>query len=93
MHFSELMEEHENINVSYSTIYRILTKEGIKSPKKHHKRKSYNRKKRKPQKGMLIQIDAYPHEWLIGNKAFTLHGAIDDATGEILTLFLLLTSI
>jgi len=73
--------------VSYSTIYRILTNEGIKSPKKHRKRKFHHRRKRKPQKGMLVQIDASPHEWLIGNKAFTLHGAIDDATGEILVLF------
>ncbi|WP_284679366.1 ISNCY family transposase [Aceticella autotrophica] len=87
MHFSELLEEHENINVSYSTIYRILTKEGIKSPKKHRKRKSHHRRKRKPQKGMLVQIDASPHEWIIGDKSFTLHGAIDDATGEILALF------
>ena len=35
---------------------------------------------------MLIQIDASPHTWIIGEKAFDLHGAIDDATGEILAL-------
>jgi transposase len=38
MHFSELLEENENIKLSYSTIYRVLTQEGIKSPKKHRKR-------------------------------------------------------
>lgn len=40
-----------------------------------------------PQKGMLVQIDASPHEWIIGEGSFSLHGAIDDATGEILALF------
>jgi hypothetical protein len=70
-----------------NTVHRILTQAGIKSPKKHRKRKSHHRRKRKPQKGMLVQIDASPHEWIIGGELFTLHGAIDDATGEILALF------
>ncbi|NMA85468.1 MAG: ISNCY family transposase [Epulopiscium sp.] len=85
-HFQELIEEHEKIQVSYPTVYRILTGAGIKSPKKHRKRKSHHRRKRKPQKGMLVQIDASPHEWIIGENSFDLHGAIDDATGEILAL-------
>lgn len=86
-HFQELLEEHEGIKVSYPTVYRILTKAGIKSPKKNRKRKSHHRRKRKPQKGMLVQIDASPHEWVIGKTSFDLHGAIDDATGEILALY------
>ena len=86
-HFQELLEEHENIQVSYPTVYRILTEAGIKSPKKHRKRKTHHRRKRKPQKGMLVQIDASPHEWIIGGNSFDLHGAIDDATGEILALY------
>ena len=86
-HFQELLEEHENIKVSYPTVYRILTEAGIKSPKKHRKHKTHHRRKRKPQKGMLVQIDASPHEWIIGGNSFDLHGAIDDATGEILALY------
>ncbi|HQE50417.1 MAG TPA: ISNCY family transposase [Fervidobacterium sp.] len=86
-HFVELLEEHEDIKVSYTSVHRILTQAGIKSPKKHRKRKSHHRRKRKPQRGMLVQIDASPHEWIIGGELFTLHGAIDDATGEILALF------
>lgn len=86
-HFKELLEEHEGIHVSYSTVYRALTENGIKSPKKHRKRKSHHRRKRKPQKGLLVQIDASPHEWIIGGEVFNLHGAIDDATGEVLALF------
>ena len=86
-HFVELLAEHEGIKVSYTSVHKVLTKAGIKSPKKHRKRKSHHRRKRKPQKGMLVQIDASPHEWIIGRESFTLHGAIDDATGEILALF------
>lgn len=86
-HFVELLEEHEGIKVSYTCAYGILTQAGIKSPKKHRKHKSHHRRKRKPQKGMLVQIDASPHEWIIGGKSCTLHGAVDDATGEILALF------
>lgn len=86
-HFQELIMEHESINISYSTVHRTLTDAGIKSPKKHRKRNLHNRRKRKPQKGMLVQIDASPHEWIIGCDPFDLHGAIDDATGEILALY------
>ena len=86
-HFQELIEEHENIKVSYPTVYRILTEAGIKSPKKHSKRKTHHRRKRKSQRGMLVQVDASPHKWILGGNSFDLHGAIDDATGDILALY------
>ncbi|MGI6485669.1 MAG: hypothetical protein ACOX15_04985 [Tepidanaerobacteraceae bacterium] len=34
-----------------------------------------------------MQIDASPFPWIIGGERFSLHGAIDDATGKILALF------
>ena len=86
-HFQELLKGHEGISISYPTVHRILTQAGIKSPKKHRKQKVHHRRKRKPQKGMLVQIDASPHAWIIGEEPFGLHGAIDDATGEILALY------
>ena len=86
-HFKELLERHEAIFLSQPTIHRILTLEGIKSPKKHSRCKVHRRRKRKAQEGMLIQIDASPHIWIINGKRYTLHGAIDDATGKILALF------
>ena len=61
-HYQELLEKHEAIQVSYSTVHRILIQAGIKSPKSHRKRKVHHRRKRKPQKGMLVQIDASPYE-------------------------------
>ena len=32
---------------------------------------------------MLIHMDATPFEWFNGTNKFALHGAIDDASGEI----------
>ena len=37
-HFQELLKERENIEISYSALYNILRKAGIKSPKKHRKK-------------------------------------------------------
>ena len=87
-HFQELLEEQEDIHVSYPTIYRILAQAGIQSPKTHRKKKAHHRRKRQSQAGMLVQIDASPYEWLPGQEDLALHGAIDDATGAILGLHL-----
>lgn len=86
-HFQELLEEHESITLSKPSVYRILVSHGFTSPKKHKKVKQHKRRKRKPQRGMLIQIDASPHAWFFNGEECSLHGAIDDATGEILALF------
>jgi transposase len=62
-HFQELLEEHESLRLSKPSVYRILTSHGLVSPKKHTKSKAHIRRKRKPQRGMLVQIDASPHAW------------------------------
>lgn len=86
-HFKELLEEHESLDLSKSTVYRILVSNGIKSPKEHVRKKLHKRRKRKPCRGMLVLADASPHRWFFDEKEFSLHGAVDDATGEILSLF------
>jgi len=86
-HFQELLEEFESISLSKPSVYRILVANGLKSPKKHSKVKHHHRRKRKPQRGMLVIIDASPHAWFFNNEECSLHGAVDDATGEILALF------
>lgn len=88
LHFRDLLEEHENIKISYTPLYQILTEAGFKSPKKRRKPKSHHRRKRKRREGILIQIDATPFEWFDDGSKYTLHGAIDDATGKIVGLFL-----
>ncbi|NSW84598.1 MAG: ISNCY family transposase [Syntrophothermus sp.] len=86
-HFQELLEEYESISLSKPSIYRILVSNGITSPKKHTKIKLHKRRKRKPRRGMLVIVDASPHAWFFNNEECSLHGAVDDATGEILALF------
>ncbi len=88
LHFKDLLEEHENIIISYSALFKILTNAGIKSPKKHRKAKVHHRRKRRPKEGQLIQMDATPHNWFDDERVLDLHGAIDDATGKIVGLYL-----
>ncbi len=87
-HFQELLEKFENIKISYTPLYEILRSAGIQSPKKRRRFKPHRPRKRKPQKGLLIQMDATPHNWFGDGKRYTLHGAIDDATGEIVGLYM-----
>ena len=86
-HFQELIGEHESLGLSKPTVYRILISNGFTSPKKHARKNSHKRRKRKPRRGMLIIADASPHRWFFDDREFSIHGAIDDATGEILSLF------
>lgn len=87
-HFQELLLEHEGISISYSTLHTLSTSNNILSPKKRRKPKYHHRRKRKARKGMLIQMDATPFEWFDGTNKFALHGAIDDASGEIVGLYM-----
>jgi transposase len=85
IHFQQLIEKHESINVSYATVYRALSQAGIASPKKKRKKKNHHRRKRKEQAGLLVQVDASSHNWF-GDSITSLHGAIDDATGRVCAL-------
>ena len=87
-HFQELLETGHGIVISYSALYRLLRTEGIKSPKKRRRFKPHRRRKRREQAGSLIQVDASPYDWLNIGKNLNLHGAIDDATGQITGLYL-----
>jgi hypothetical protein len=48
----------------------------------------HRRRARKPQEGLLIQMDATPYTWFNDGKRYALHGAIDDATGKIVGLYI-----
>ena len=83
-HFAELLEEHESLHLSASSVRRILLQKGIKQAKQRRRSKVHQPRSRKPQAGMLWQIDATPYAWLEDRApVFTLHGAIDDATGTV----------
>lgn len=87
-HFRELLAERENISISYSPLYKILTDAGIRSKKKHRDRKTHRLRKRKQYAGELVQADGTPFDWFGIGKRFSLHGFIDDATGSILGLYM-----
>lgn len=83
-HFAELLEEHEGIKLSNSSTRRILLAKGLKQAKQRRRTKVHKPRQRRTQAGMLWQIDATPYAWLEDRTpAFTLHAAIDDATGIV----------
>ena len=87
-HFQELLEVNHGIIISYSALYRLLTDDGQKSPKKRRRFKPHRRRRRRPQSGNLIQMDASIHDWFGTGIKYALHGAIDDATGQVTGLYL-----
>jgi len=88
LHFQELLERQEGIKISYSALRSTLIQANIVSPKKRRRFKPHRRRKRKAQAGLLIQMDATPFEWFGETDKFCLHGAIDDATGQIVGLYM-----
>jgi len=88
-HFQELLSEHHEIDISYSSLYALLTKDGIGSPRTKRRFKPHRRRKRKSQAGLLLQTDATPYAWFMEDKRhYALHGAIDDATGQVTGLYM-----
>ncbi len=84
VHFTELLAEREGIQLSRSTVRRLLTGAGMVS--KRHRRPPCHRcrRQRMPQEGMLLQIDGSRHRWFGENGAWlTLVLAVDDATGTV----------
>lgn len=82
-HLSELLAEREGLVLSRSSVRRILLDAGLASPE-HPVVAARQRRPRYRQAGMLVQIDASPHDWLEGRgPALVLLAAIDDATNEI----------
>jgi transposase len=83
-HLCEIVGKAEGIAIGRETLRGILRKEGIPSKRKVKRRKYRSRRERKEAFGMMLQIDASPHEWLQGRGPWlTLVGAKDDATGYV----------
>ena len=73
-HLSELLREHEGIDIGRTTLRGILVNAGLVSP----------RRQRMPCEGMLVQIDGSYHRWLgDAGPQFMLLLAVDDATGKV----------
>jgi len=87
-HMSELLREHEGICVSARSILRILNEAKIPTPHRKRRRKSHRSRDRLPAPGMMVQCDASLYHWF-GDRGpqATLHGIVDDATGQVLALY------
>lgn len=88
LHFKEILLEDYEIALSYSSLSSILKNAGIESPMKKKIRHRTHRRKRKEHPGQLIQVDATPYEWFGGSVKYAIHGAIDDATGDVVGLYM-----
>ena len=83
-HLSELLAEHEGIEISRSALRRLLRGAGQASPRRRRSPRHRSRRDRMSQEGMLLQVDGSRHDWLEGRgPRMTLVGAIDDATGRM----------
>src|SRR3972149_3186384 len=83
-HLRDLLEERQGVVLSCSTVRRILTAVGLKSPRRRRPPKHRCRRERYPQEGMLLQVDGSYHDWLEGRGPYlTLVAGVDDATGTV----------
>lgn len=83
-HFTEMLAEREGLQLSVSSVYRILRGAGIAAPHKRRPPRHRRRRDRYPRAGMLLQIDGSRHDWLEGRGPYlSLVGGIDDATGLV----------
>jgi transposase len=82
--FRDLLAEREGIALSLSTVRRLRRAAGESSPRQRRPAQHRQRRERRLQEGMLLQIDGSPHAWLEERgPRLTLLAAIDDATGTI----------
>lgn len=83
-HLAQLLAQREGIQVSPSTVSRILKQAGIAPARQRRRPKAHRPRKRKPQAGWLWQTDASTHAWLEERgPRLALHAFIDDATGTV----------
>ena len=84
-HFTEKLVEQEGIDLSRSTVRRILRESGIEAVRRRRSPKHRRRRDRRPQAGQMILWDGSRHDWLEKRgPRLCLMAAIDDATGELL---------
>jgi hypothetical protein len=83
-HLCECIREFEGLVLGRETLRRILRSDGLASPKRHRAARHRSRRPRRPQQGLLVQLDGSYHDWLNGRGPWLcLHSAIDDATNIV----------
>ena len=90
-YFNELFKEFHQINVSDSFIKKTLREKcNYYSPEKRNlkDKEIHLTRERKEREGELVQIDGSEHDWFRNKHKECLHGFIDDAKGELLSLYM-----
>lgn len=83
-HYTEKLNDEEEIVIGVTSVRRILNAAGHTSPKKRRPPKHRSRRERKSHEGAMLQLDGSIHDWLEGRgPKLCLVGAIDDATGIV----------
>ena len=82
-HLQELLAREHGLTVCRESLRKHLRAAGLAPKRQRRPRKYRARRERRAASGMLLQIDASPHDWLEGRGPhLTLIGAIDDATNQ-----------
>lgn len=82
-HLQELLAREHGLVVCRESLRTRLRAAGLQPKRSRRPRKYRSRRERRAASGMLLQIDASPHDWLEGRGPYlTLVGAIDDATNH-----------
>lgn len=87
-HLQELLAREHGLSVCRESLRKHLRAAGL-APKRSRRPSKYRaRRERRAAAGMLLQVDASPHDWLEGRGPYlTLVGAIDDATSRVWVRF------
>jgi transposase len=91
-HLTEKLREVEGLTLCRESVRGIRRTLGL--PAKHPRRPARHRRRRLPEAraGSLVLLDGSPAAWLEERgPTLTLHGALDDAGGEVLALHFRLT--
>ena len=87
-HMSELLFDETGVSISAKTVIRILRENDVDVIFSHKGPRKRRGRKRKSRLGQMLQIDASPFDWLSNGSMLSMHGAIDDATGRVVALWL-----
>lgn len=83
-HLQEKLSQEEQLQLSRSSLRRILRQAGLVSPQKRRPPRYRSRRERREQEGALLQADGSRHDWLEGRGPYlTLLGFLDDATSKV----------
>lgn len=86
-HLTEKLQKVEKLDLSRELVRQIRVKAKLPAKRKRRAPKHRLRRERAAREGALVLIDGSRHDWLEGRgPAFSLVGAIDDATGRVLAL-------